>query len=86
MTKEERKNATCVGSAEIRMDDTERRDFLVKAAEKAGFKVECSEAIGVFLSGATTPSYWYIRVYWPEKLDRLEEREARRKLADAWKM
>ena len=86
MNYEERKKCTFIGSAEIRLDDTAKRDRLVKSAEKAGFKVECSEAIPISFSGAAGSTYWYIRAYWPAKLDRLEEREAKVKLATAWNM
>lgn len=80
--KEER---TYIGSAEIRFENTDRRDRLVKAAEDAGFDVDCSEAIGVSFSGATTPTYWYIVVDAPGRLGVDEKREAKAKLAAAWK-
>lgn len=56
MTNEERKMHTNIGEAEIRKDNVERRDRLVKAAQDAGFVAEYTEAIGVSFSGATTPS------------------------------
>ena len=76
---------TFIGSAEIRFDNTTRRDALVAAAERAGFKVECSEAIGVSFSGATTPSYWYITVNVPGRLNQTEKAAERAKLASAWR-
>lgn len=85
MTNEERKQSTYVGSAEIRMENTARRDALINAAEKAGFKAHCTEAISISLSGRAGQEHWYIAIYAPGKLDREEEREARVKLAAAWK-
>ena len=76
---------TYIGSAEIRHDNIERRDRLVKAAKDAGFDVDCCEAIGVSLSGATTPTYWSITVEMPGELTPVEKREAKVKLATAWK-
>lgn len=83
MTKREEK--TYIGSAEIRFENTERRDRLVKAAEAAGFSVRCTEAIGISFSGATTPTYWYIVVEVEGEIDRIAQRESRAKLAEAWK-
>lgn len=80
--KEER---TYIGSAEIRLDNTDRRDRLVAAAEQAGFRVRCNEAIGISLSGATTPSYWYIVADAPGILGPVEKNEARKRLAAAWR-
>lgn len=76
---------TYIGSAEIRYENTDRRDRLVKAAENAGFKVRCTEAIGVSFSGATTPIYWYIVVEMPGELLKEEQMEAKNKLRTAWK-
>ena len=77
---------TYIGSAEIRFDNTSRRDILVNAAKKAGFLVDCSEAMDVPFNGKrdTTP-YWYIVVEAPGYLSVMERREARLKLAAAWK-
>ena len=75
---------TYIGGAEIRYDDTERRDKLVKAAKKAGFLVECDEAIDVSFSGKTTPCYWSISVSIEGKIDNMSRKEAKRKLAAAW--
>lgn len=81
-TKEEK---TYIGGAGIRFENTDRRDRLVKAAKGAGFNVSCTEAIGVSLSGATTPTYWYIVVDAPGCLGMNEKREAIAKLRAAWK-
>lgn len=75
---------TYIGGAEIRYDNTERRDKLVKAAKKAGFLVECDEAIGVSFSGETTPCYWSISVSIEGEIDNMSRQEAKRKLAAAW--
>lgn len=76
---------TYIGSAEIRYENTDRRDRLVKAAEKAGFKVRCTEAIGISFSGATTPTYWYIVVEMPGTLGKEEQVKAKDKLRSAWR-
>ena len=85
MTNEERKENTYIGSAEIRFENTERRDRLVKAAEAAGFLVDFTEAIGISFSGANTPVYWAITVYAKGRLAKEEQREARARLAAAWR-
>lgn len=76
---------TYIGSAEVRMENTGRRDRLVKAAQDAGFVVKCSEAFGVSLSGNVGPEHWYIRVLVPGDLSLVEQRAFRVKLAEAWK-
>ena len=76
---------TYIGSAEIRFENTDRRDRLVAAAQQAGFNVRCNEAIGISLSGATTPSYWYIAVELPGVLNIAEKNQARQRLAAAWR-
>ena len=83
MSKETKK--THIGSAEIRFENTDRRDRLVEAAKKAGFLVRCTEAIDVSFSGATTPTYWYIVVEMPGNLEKEEQMEAKLKLRAAWK-
>lgn len=85
MTREERKNYTYIGSAEIKLSNTTRRDALVEAAKKAGFIVECNEAFDLSFSGASSDSYWAIRVSAPGRLVPAETKEAREKLAAAWK-
>lgn len=80
-----KKERTYIGSAEIKLENTARRDRLVNAAKEAGFSVRCTEAIGISFSGATTPTYWYIVVEVEGEIDRIEQREARQKLAAAWK-
>ena len=76
---------TYIGSAEIRYENTDRRDRLIKAAEEAGFLVRCTEAIGISFSGATTPTYWYIVVEMPDELSKEKALEAKDKLRSAWK-
>lgn len=85
MTNEERKETTYIASAEIRMEHTERRDKLVNAAKAVGFIVECTEAIDISFSGYSGPEHWAITVYASGKLDQWDRREARTKLAAAWK-
>lgn len=85
MKQEERRANTYVGSAEIRKENTTRRDNLVNAAKAAGFLVDCTEAISISLSGKSSPEYWAITVYAPGKLDRAGHAEAHRKLAAAWR-
>ena len=81
MKKEEK---TYIGGAEIRLENIERRDKLVEAARKAGFLAEYAEAINISFSGASSPSYWAITVEMPGRLNVVERREAREKLAEAW--
>ncbi len=76
---------TYIGSAEIRFDDTDRRDKLVAAAKGTGFLVDCSEAMDVSFSGLETHPYWYIVVDAPGILSPTEKRAARVMLAAAWK-
>ena len=85
MTREERKANTYIGSAEIRKENTTRRDNLVAAAEKAGFTVECNEAIPISFSCDALPEIWAITVYKDGKLTREETMAARRELAAAWR-
>ena len=85
MNAQERKQNTYIGSAEIRLENTARRDNLVNAAKAAGFIAEYAEAIGISFSGATTPSYWSITVYATGILNPVEKNEKRRALAAAWK-
>lgn len=76
---------TYIGSAEIRLDNIARRDALVKAAKGAGFLVECNEAISITLSGGSSPTYWAITVYAQGIIPPTEKREARARLASAWR-
>lgn len=76
---------TYIGSAEIRLDNIARRDALVAAAQKAGFMAEYAEAISISFGGGSSPSYWAITVYAQGIIALTEKREARAKLAAAWK-
>ena len=82
MQKEE---TTYIYGAEIRLDNTTRRDRLVKAAKDAGFIVDFTRAFDVSFSGATGPEYWSISVSVPGKHDLNARREFRAKLMAAWK-
>lgn len=85
MTREEKKACTYIGSAEIRKENTTRRDALVAAAKKAGFTVECTEAIPISLSCEPMPEIWTITVYKEGRLDRIDTQLARRDLSAAWR-
>ena len=76
---------TFIGSAEIRYENTDRRDRLVKAAEKAGFKVRCTEAIGISSVVRPHQPYWYIVVEMSGKLGKEEQVKAKDKLRTAWR-
>lgn len=80
-----KEETTYIGSAEIRLDNTDRRDKLVAAAKGAGFLVDCSEAMDVSFSGLVTHPYWYIVVDAPGYLSLAEKKDARQKLAAAWR-
>ena len=75
---------TYIGCAEIRKENTTRRDALVKAAKEVGFIVDCSEAVNISLSGATSPVFWAITVKAKGSLDRAQVRDAKMTLKNAW--
>lgn len=78
LTPEELKTHTFIGDAEMPLEHTDRRDWLIAQGEAAGFVVTCAEAIPIFFSGATGRPHWSINFYQAGKLDRME-RDNRKK-------
>lgn len=74
LTKEERKQHTYIGNAEVLQRHTDRRDWLIAQGEAAGFVVTCTEAIPISLSGAAGPDLWSIDYYQAGLIDEAEKR------------
>lgn len=74
LTKEERELYTYIGTAEVYVEQTDRRDWLIAQGEAAGFVVTCTEAIPISFSGAAGRTYWDITFYQAGILDREETR------------
>lgn len=72
LSREERRQHTYIGTAEVRQERTDKRDWLIEQGEAAGFVVTCTEAIPISLSGAAGPDLWSITYYEKGILDKMQ--------------